>query len=103
MSKSDTPDAIASASLAPGEHNPFVNQQLHVARTLADEREDILKRVGANRDVLRNMALMGYLDAEQRDAIEAFYPTRERTPRKGKDENATFANKEVAKNTPAAA
>lgn len=99
MAKDNAQDTQAT-DLVLGEHNPFVNQQLTVAQVLADEKDDVLKRIGANREVLRNMATMGYLSPEQATAIREFYPDR---PRKSKDENGngkgeTFAAKEVAKN-----
>ena len=98
--QTDTPPA--DAAMVKGEHNPFVNQMLTVAQTLADERDDVLKRIGANRDILRNMNAMGFLSPEQASAIAEFYPVRER---KAKDEkkSESFAAKEVAKNAAKAA
>lgn len=96
MASQTTP---AEAEMVKGEHNPFVNQMLAVAQTLADERDDVQRRIGANRDILRNMGAMGFLSAEQESAIVEFYPVRERKGKNsGNGTGETFAAKEVAKN-----
>lgn len=80
----NTPDTpAADAAMVKGAHNPFVNQMLTVAQSLADEREDVGKRINANREVLRNMAAMGFLSDEQGSAIVEFYPVRERKGKNG--------------------
>src|SRR4051794_15040118 len=81
----DTPST--DAKMVKGEHNPFVNQYLAVAQELADEREDVLERIGANRELLRAAARQGYLSTEQADSIRAFYPDRPRKTKDAKSEN----------------
>jgi hypothetical protein len=63
---------------AAGQHNEFVHNLLEQARTLADEKEALYERIGANRDVLRNIAKTGLLSTEQGEAIADFYPERKR-------------------------
>lgn len=78
MAKNDgsTPaDSGATAELREGEHNPFVHGLLTQAATLREEKEALFKRVGANREALRNAANTGFVSDEQRKAIEEWYPT----------------------------
>ncbi len=78
----DTPDTPDTADeMREGEHNPFVNSLLHVARRLDDERDALMVKVNANRESLRGMRKQNLLSEEQASAIEEFYPTRVRKPK----------------------
>jgi len=62
-----------------GEHNPFVHGLLTQAQSLSDELRGeggLHERIGANRDILRQIKTTGLLSKEQADAIEEFYPVR---------------------------
>jgi hypothetical protein len=65
----------------PAEHNPAVNELLQGAQALADEKSDLLKRIGANRDILRNYQTLKIPSAEQWTAINEFYRPQKRTPK----------------------
>lgn len=99
----DTQDNPApdDGGMVEGEHNPFVNALLAVAKRLDDERDALGVKITANRESLRSMRTQNLLSPEQADAIEAFYPTRTRKP---KNDNGTAATTEAASDAaPAAA
>jgi hypothetical protein len=77
-----------------GTENPEVNNLLLIAQALRDEKDDLFVRIGANREILRNYAKLGYLSSEQVDAIGEFYPAHRGG--KASDETAT----ETAAETP---
>lgn len=60
----------------------YAARLLDGAKALDTEKEGLQKRIGANRDALRNMATAGDLSADQVKAVEKLYPKRER---KGKN------------------
>lgn len=68
VTPADTSDPLAAA----------VGQLLTIADGLKAEKEQLLKRIGANRDTLRNLALQGAGTPEQQKAITAHYPERKK-------------------------
>ena len=70
--------AEQSAEVKAGEHNPFVHSLLTQAKELDDEKEALYKRIGANRDILRNIKLTGLLSADQAKAVDEFYPLKQK-------------------------
>jgi hypothetical protein len=89
----DTPDATPNddVTMREGEHNPFANALLAHAQSLADERDNLVTRIAANRDTLRNLRTQKLMSDEQAAAVEAFYPTRTRKT-KTDDNGATPAD-----------
>lgn len=70
----------AAAEQKAGEHNAFVHGLLLQAKSLSDElRGDggLHERIGANREILRQIKTTGLLSKEQAAAIEEFYPVRQ--------------------------
>lgn len=66
----------APATVGQGDHNPFAHGLLEQAADLAKEKEALFKRIGANRDMLRQIKTTGLLSAEQAAAIDEWYPAR---------------------------
>lgn len=56
------------------------------AKKLEKERGELMLRIGANRDFLRNLHKMGALDGEQRKFVETFYPEKEKGSSRSADE-----------------
>lgn len=109
MPRSNTPAATADApsveTMTPGEHNPFVNLLLQVAKDLDQEKTGLTDRIAANRDVLRNMAKQNLVDPEQAAAINEFYPLRARKVKSdsnGATPDAPAADAAPATDTPTA-
>jgi len=99
MASRTTPDP--TPALVKGEHNPFVTQMLQAASDLSDEKDALMARIKANREVLRNMKTQGFVDDEQSAAIDEWYPVRER---KGKgSSNGQVAAGDAAAAAPDAA
>jgi hypothetical protein len=66
------------AGLSDDGAEPYVTTQLEVARDLATEKEDLFKRIDANRSLLRNIKSTGRLSEKQAKAIDLFYPLRQK-------------------------
>jgi len=66
----------------------FVEMQLDLADSLKKEKENLYERMGANRELLRNLVTTGMVTEEQAVEIDTLYP---RKARKG-DEQATDAS-----------
>lgn len=73
-----------------GQENPEVNTLLSIAQDLRDQKDEVFASIGANRDILRNYAKMGYLSDEQAEAIAEFYPPHQKKD-KAEAESATPA------------
>ncbi len=61
-----------------GEYSPYVHALLEDAQELADAKVELLRKIGLNREGLRNQVANKYASPEQAKAVEEFYPTRER-------------------------
>lgn len=77
--------------------NEFVTRLLNKAEELRTERADVLKRQGANREVLRSVKLTGELSEKQAKAIDLFYPPRD----KGDSSNGDAPADNATGNAPA--
>lgn len=58
----------------PGVENPEVNNLLLIAQDLADQKAAVFAKIDANRQILRQYKVLGYLSEEQVSAIDEFYP-----------------------------
>jgi hypothetical protein len=57
----------------------LVAELFQVAENLADEKVELLARIGANRRSLRDLASQGLLDDTQAALVDEIYPPRERS------------------------
>lgn len=62
--------------MAQGDISP--KQLIEQADELQDEKAALLERIGANREILRNLRKAGLLSDAQAQEVEEVYPTVER-------------------------
>lgn len=88
-----------------GEWSPVVHALLVQAQELRNEKKEYLRRVDDNRKSLRMLKGTGFLDEQQRQAIDAFYPPNSRPQNQGQIGSVTVPTPEGAKTeaTPEAA
>lgn len=68
------------------------------AKRLEKERADLMEKIGANRNLLRQLHKVDALDAEMREFVEKFYPEKEKGSNRSKDEiEATRKLREAAR------
>lgn len=71
----DTPaPADTAPALSKDNEDAFVNEMLETAAELRKEKDALHEKIGANRQVLRNLKTMGKGSEEQRAAIDEWYP-----------------------------
>lgn len=63
--------------------SPVVDEFLQDAQALEAEKTDLMARINANREILRNLRTAGKANQAQADAIGEFYKDREK---KAKDD-----------------
>lgn len=92
-------DAPANGQ-ATSPENTWADALLQDATALATEKTTLFERIGANREMLRNLKKTGKLSDDRVKAIDTAYPERERKPRKKKSDDQAPADQAPA---PAAA
>lgn len=90
------PDALK----VPDGTNPMAERQIKRAMQLEFDRGELLKKINANREMLRLMAETDELSEPQEDWLDVFYPQKEKdTTRSVSEVEATRKAREAARKT----
>jgi hypothetical protein len=98
-----TPPAQDSANGQVNTQDAWADALLTDGDALATEKTQLFERIGANRDMLRNLKKSGKLSDDRVTRIDNMYPERERKPRKKKGDTADPAPAADGATTPAPA
>jgi hypothetical protein len=95
------PAQTAGANGQVSQQDTWADALLTDGDALATEKTQLFERIGANREMLRNLKKSGKLSADRVKRIDTMYPERDRKPRKKKNADQAPADQAQAP-TPAA-
>jgi hypothetical protein len=70
----------------------FIDEMFDDAYELQEQKDALMKKIGANRDVLRKMQTLGKLDAQAEKDLAELYPPRTKKDAEDGDDNGDDDN-----------